>query len=74
MSTDTQIQKERAWFYLDRRLGEIDKPIPGHLDMAEKGMSYGARAAATANAEKAQEDSKNEREALEWVRTLVTKE
>ena len=72
MATDPKILKERALFYLGRKIGELGRPSPDHVKMAESKMSYTDRVAEVDKAEHAQKEVENEREAWHWILKLVT--
>jgi hypothetical protein len=64
---DTKM-KERALFYLDRRLRALEEATLDQEGMANAGMSYEARRAAMARTDQQNEDNQHEREALQWLR------
>jgi hypothetical protein len=61
-------EKERALFYLDRRLRALAELTVGHEGMAEMGLSYESRSIHQAAIDKKNEDNQHEREALQWLR------
>ncbi len=73
MSTDTEVIKERALFYLDRRINSLaDEDIhPDHEQMAAKGVSYADRQKAEQVFDERKAKDANEREALQWARTKL---
>jgi len=62
------VMKERALFYLDRRLRELETQVPGQVGMAEAGMSYEQRREALESADAAESEAQLELGAMRWIR------
>jgi hypothetical protein len=60
--------KDRAVFYLDRRLRALEEVAVKHEGLAEAGVPYDARCQHQAAVDKKNEDNQHEREALQWLR------
>jgi hypothetical protein len=70
-NVDPTIMKERALFYLDRRIREVDTQVPDQQKMAEAGMSYAQRRKALEAADAAESEAQMELGALRWVRERI---
>lgn len=69
MATDNSnpnVMKDRALFYLNRRLKELETQIPDQQKMAEAGMSYAERRKAGEAADEAESDAQLELGAMRW--------
>jgi len=74
MATDNvnpDVMKERALFYMDRRLRELETQVPDQQKMAEKGMSYAERRVAVEAAGGAESDAQLELGAMRWARNKL---
>jgi len=63
-----EIMKEQALFYLDRRLAELEKEVPDQQKMAEQGLSYSERIAATKHSDAENKEVELELGAMLWLR------
>lgn len=60
-------EKDRALFYLARRLKALAEVVVKHEGMAEMGLSYESRIIHQRAIDKQNEDNQHEREALQWL-------
>jgi len=69
----TEQMKERAIFYLDRRIGLLatDDACLDHEQMAMHGMSYAERQSAEKKMADKVEKDQHELEALQWARDRI---
>jgi hypothetical protein len=63
--------KDRALFYLDRRLRVLEEKRANMEAMASSGMSYAERRRVVAQQEQQNLDNQHEREALQWLRDRI---
>ncbi len=63
--------KERALFFIDRRISQLGVQPPSHEAMAERGASYAERRRYETAMEEKHEQNKTERAALEWAREKI---
>jgi len=67
MATNEQM-KERALFYIDRRLSALETEGIDHKSMAERGIPYSDRQLVEAQLKEKQEKQQHELEAMQWLR------
>jgi hypothetical protein len=67
MATEEQL-KERALFYIDRKLRTLEGVLVDHEELAKKGASYTERRTVEERSEQELEKMQNEREAMQWAR------
>lgn len=60
--------KERALFYVDRRLKALAETEVNHVGAATAGLSYAARLDLEKRTEEQNKQNEHEREALQWLR------
>jgi hypothetical protein len=65
------IMKERALFYPDRRISEMEAQVPDQQKMAEAGLSYEQRRKALEAADAAESEAQIELGALRWAREKI---
>lgn len=68
---DDAVLKERAIFFLDRRIGELDASQADHVAMADSSVSYAERRRVEANFAEKRDKNKTERDALQWARNKL---
>lgn len=73
--TESSSPKERAMFYLSRRIRELDNTtaLPSHESLAHAGLSYEDRRAAVNTADTRRRVAELEMGALQYARDVVEK-
>jgi len=68
---DPTVSKERALFFLDRRIKQLEVEVKSQLQMAKDGLSYSQRIAAGEQADVKESENQLELGALRWTREVV---
>ena len=66
--------RERALFYLDRKIKDLSSKVMSHEEMADNSMSYAERRRYLANTDAQATENSNELEAWMFIKKQLTKD